>query len=69
MSGRVGYGWGGVGWGWVGLGRVPLVQLCMFSDKWLQRYTLLENSNIEILLLQDVFYNCMQTILFAEFSA
>ena len=37
-----------------GLGWVPLVQLCMFSDKWLHRYRLQENSNIEILLLQDV---------------
>ena len=36
------------------MGREPLVQLCMFSDKWLQRYRLLENTNIKILLLQDV---------------
>ena len=46
--------WDGLGWGGVGLGRVPLVQLCMFSDKWLKRYRLLENSNIEIILFQDV---------------
>ena len=37
-------------------GRVPLVQLYMLSDKWLQRYRLLENSNTEILLLQDVLH-------------
>ena len=43
----------GVGYGRVWFGRVPLVQLRMFSDKWLQRYRLLENSNIELLLLQD----------------
>ena len=47
-------GRGRVGEGWSGVCRVPLVQLCMLSDKWLQRYKLLENSNIEILLLQDV---------------
>ena len=40
--------------GWVGFGRVPLVQLCMISDKWLHRYRLLENSNTDIPLLQDV---------------
>ena len=39
---------GRVGWGG------PLVQLCMLSDKWLQRYRLLEKSNTEILLFEDV---------------
>ena len=40
--------------GWLGWGRVPLAQLWMLSNKWLQRYRLLENSITEILLLQDV---------------
>ena len=38
----------------MGLGRVPLDQLWMLSDKWLQRYRLLENSHKEILLFEDV---------------
>ena len=48
-KGRVGVGEGVGGLGW---GGVPLVQLRMLSHKWLQRYRLLENT--EILLLQDV---------------
>ena len=35
------------------MGRVPLIKLLIFSDKWLQRYRLLENSNTEILLFED----------------
>ena len=31
-----------------------MVQVIMFSDKWLPRYTLLENFNTEILLFEDV---------------
>ena len=69
-KGRVGgVGWGGVGWGGVGEGRggegrgwggwggwgwVPLVQLLMLSDKWLQRYRHLENFNTETLIFEDV---------------
>ena len=36
------------------MGRVPLVHLCMLSDRWLQGHRLLEHSNTEILLFEDV---------------